>query len=135
MKPVAKKDVLFLGWEPSSLDLSDFPPHMSNLTLDSIQQGIEATSEALQTAGYTFDSKMHDASITPSELADLIDDLMRDTEYKVIVIGNGVRSIPKYMLHFEAAVNAIMRSAGGSGTKLAFNTVPQNTIDAVKRWL
>lgn len=113
------------------MDSTDFPPH---LTPDKIQASIDTVRESVFSAGYSYVSAMPSASLSPSEFATQIKEYLAKTEYKIIVIGNGVRSISKYFLHFEAAVNAIHEVAPKS-TKIAFNHFPSDTLDAVKRWI
>jgi hypothetical protein len=50
-----------------------------------------------------------------------------------VVIGAGVRLPPKGLALFEAVVNAIHRAAPAA--TIAFNTRPEDSVDAAARWL
>ncbi len=50
----------------------------------------------------------------------------------IVLIGAGVRTDPDHMLLFEKMVNLIHEKSPGS--KMAFNSNPFDTVDAVKRW-
>lgn len=131
MSPSSKKDILFIGWDPYTLDPSEFPP---NVDADKIQAGLDGTATDAAKENFSCDLKMLDSKNTPAEFAANIVKHLETCEYKIIAIGNGVRSFPKYMLHFEAGINAIHR-ATGKETKIVFNTMPHDTMDAVKRWI
>jgi hypothetical protein len=49
------------------------------------------------------------------------------------VIGAGVRANPKYFLLFEKLLNVVHDLAPKS--RIAFNTKPTDTVEAVGRWL
>jgi len=55
-------------------------------------------------------------------------------EYDRIMVGAGLRVVPRYFLLFEKLINVIHRHAAPS-TKLCFNTNPSDTADAVRRWV
>jgi hypothetical protein len=50
------------------------------------------------------------------------------------MIGAGVRLDPDHFLLFEKLVNVVHRHAPAS-VKICFNTRPNNTIEAVQRWI
>lgn len=127
----SKKDILFIGWDPYSLDPAGFP---AGMTADKIQEGIDATLDAAKKENYSAVPLMLAVSLDPAQFADKIKEALQKSQYKVVAIGNGVRSFPKYMLYFEARINAIL-GAADKDTKVAFNTMPHDTIEAVKRWI
>ena len=55
------------------------------------------------------------------------------TSYDCVVIGAGVRLPPRNLTLFEALINAIRKAA--PGTAIAFNTRPDDTVDAAARWV
>ena len=55
------------------------------------------------------------------------------TTYDCVVIGAGVRLLPKSLFLFDAIVNAVHKAA--PNTPIAFNTVPEDSADAAARWL
>ena len=50
-----------------------------------------------------------------------------------VVIGAGVRLPPKNLPLLEVLVNAVLEA--GPGTKIAFNTRPEDSADAAARWV
>jgi hypothetical protein len=58
---------------------------------------------------------------------------MASANYACVVIGAGIRLPPKGLALFEAVVNAVHRAAPAA--VIAFNTVPEDSADAVARWL
>jgi hypothetical protein len=53
-------------------------------------------------------------------------------EYDRIMVGAGLRVVPRYFLLFEKLINVIQRHVAAS-TKICFNTNPSDTADAVLR--
>jgi hypothetical protein len=51
----------------------------------------------------------------------------------VAVIGGGVRLLPQHTILFERIVNVLIDLQ--PDIRLSFNTSPQNTLEAVRRWL
>jgi hypothetical protein len=49
------------------------------------------------------------------------------------VIGGGIRLPPKSLLLFEMLINAVHRVAPSAS--IAFNTRPEDTVDAAARWM
>jgi hypothetical protein len=58
---------------------------------------------------------------------------MAGKDYGCVVIGAGVRLPPDQLVFFERLVNAVHRHAPGA--RIAFNTNPGDTVDAVLRWV
>jgi hypothetical protein len=53
--------------------------------------------------------------------------------FDCVLVGAGIRTIPPLFALFEKLVNAI--HAGAPGAKIAFNTNPNDTPEAVQRWV
>ncbi|MEM8732774.1 MAG: hypothetical protein AAGG44_01035 [Planctomycetota bacterium] len=70
-----------------------------------------------------------DASIARREVTDGLKQQSPD----VVVIGAGVRTDPDHFLLFEEIINIIVREA--PDCRIAFNTLPFDTVDAVQRWV
>lgn len=58
---------------------------------------------------------------------------MATAAYDCVVIGGGLRLPPKSLPLFEIVLNAVHK--GAPGAAIAFNTTPQDTADAVARWV
>jgi len=54
-------------------------------------------------------------------------------EYRCVVIGGGIRKPEAMLEFFETVINLVRRHAPGAA--IAFNTNPQNSLDAARRWL
>lgn len=49
------------------------------------------------------------------------------------MIGGGVRMLPEHTLLFERLVNVLLEAS--PGIRLCFNSSPETTIDALRRWI
>jgi hypothetical protein len=58
---------------------------------------------------------------------------LRSTNYDCVVIGGGVRLLPRNLPLFEIVINAIRKAAPGAA--IAFNTRPDDSADAAARWV
>lgn len=53
--------------------------------------------------------------------------------FDVVEIGAGVRTIPQFLLYFEYLVNLLRTTT--PKTAICFNTKPDDTAEAIIRWL
>ncbi|MEO7912109.1 MAG: hypothetical protein ABIV47_20895 [Roseiflexaceae bacterium] len=53
--------------------------------------------------------------------------------FDVILIGTGIRALPQHTLLFERIINVVHEHAPAA--KLCFNTNPNDTAEAVQRWI
>lgn len=53
--------------------------------------------------------------------------------FDVILIGAGIRALPQHTLLFERIINVVHQNAPAA--KLCFNTNPNDTLEAVQRWI
>ena len=58
---------------------------------------------------------------------------LRERRFDCMVIGAGVRVVPRNLALFETVVNVVHEHA--HKTRIAFNTGPHTSSDAAKRWL
>ena len=121
--------VLYVGQDPKTVDLAD-PALPPGATVEKIQSGIEKAATQINSRGWQVDLCM----ITPDDagIAMLRDQLATAT-YDCVVIGGGLRIPPKGLGLFEKALNTIHR--GAPLASIAFNTKPEDTADAVARWI
>jgi hypothetical protein len=49
------------------------------------------------------------------------------------MIGGGIRMIPEHTELFERIVNVVLEVS--PGIRLCFNTAPDKTVDALRRWI
>ena len=122
----AGKSVLVIGFEPTLLDYTTIP----DLDAAKVMAGLKADETRLRTLGYEVELCLHDLGETAEAV---VRDRLRQKQFDCIVIGAGVRTIPKYFILFEKLVNVVHEHAPRS--KLCFNTKPSDTAEAVQRWI
>jgi hypothetical protein len=64
---------------------------------------------------------------------EVVRDRLSQKQFNCILIGAGVRTIPKYFILFEKLINVVHEHAPQA--KLCFNTKPSDTAEAVQRWV
>ncbi|HEY4121579.1 MAG TPA: hypothetical protein VGM56_27125 [Byssovorax sp.] len=121
-----KQRVVYVGLEPSLVDFSSLP----GLDAEKVRAGIRAELERLAAAGY-------DATFVGVDLGETaartLADALSTSRVDCVVIGAGVRTLPEHLALFEQLVNAVLSAAPTA--RLAFNTKPGDTLDAVRRWI
>ena len=127
---MAQVRVLLVGLEPSIVDFSDpaFAAH-PGMTAETIQAGIDHDIARLREQGYDADFCGTDYGATAS---DLLRSRLAAKPYDCIVIGAGIRLFAKNTALLEQLVNIVHAEAPHA--KLAFNTNPADTAEAVQRW-
>ena len=63
----------------------------------------------------------------------VVEEQLKRTSYDCVLIGAGVRTVPRHFALFERLINVVHEHAPGA--KLCFNTRPDDTAEAVKRWI
>ncbi|MEV0293665.1 hypothetical protein [Nocardia sp. NPDC050710] len=58
---------------------------------------------------------------------------LTDKDYACVVIGGGIRKPEPLLEFFEKVVNLVRQHAPGAA--IAFNTSPEDSADAARRWL
>jgi hypothetical protein len=124
------KSVLIIGFDPKFLDFSSPELAPMNLTAEKILAGTAAELERLRDLGYEPDGCFVDLGDTAETV---VASRLRAREYGCVVIGAGVRANPKYFLLFEKLLNVVHELAPRS--RIAFNTKPTDTVEAIRRWL
>jgi len=124
---MTKGSVLFVGLDPRLMNLEGAPAG----TADTIQQGVDRSMSELAEAGYmaTYCSLAEDDP--HAERAVRV--ALSEHPFAYVVIGAGLRLLPRHTILFEALVAAVIETA--SGTRLAFNATPGDAADAVRRQL
>jgi len=120
------KSVLIIGFEPTLLDYSTIP----DLDAAKVMGQLKADEAHLQGLGYEVDFCLTDLGETAGAF---VLDRLRRKQFDCIVIGAGVRTIPKYFILFEKLINVVHEHAPQA--KLCFNTKPSDTAEAVQRWI
>jgi hypothetical protein len=124
-----QKSVLIVGETPENMDFSD-PAIPDGLTPDKIREGLEASLNDLRSKGRAARLVYLDTKETaPAQLAEAL----KWSPFDVIVIGAGLRIIPKQTEMFEVVMNVIRTNAPQA--KLAFNLSPDDSANAAERQL
>ena len=122
----AGKSVLVIGFEPTLLDYTTIP----DLDAAKVMAGLKADETRLRNLGYEVELCLHDLGETAETV---VRDRLRQKQFDCIVIGAGVRTVPKYFILFEKLINVVHEYAPRA--KLCFNTKPSDTAEAVQRWI
>ena len=121
--------VLYVGQDPKTVDFSD-PALPPGADAQKIQAGIDLAATQIAERGWQGDLCM----ISPDDAGiDRLKAQMAGADYDCVVIGGGMRLPPKSLGLFERVLNAVHH--GAPKAAIAFNTKPDDTADAVARWL
>lgn len=119
------KKVLLVGLKASVVDFRKWP----DLSVQKLEAAFNAAVSELSESGYTAQWCLTDTGETAEErLAQSLETFDPD----IVLIGAGVRTDADHLPLFEKMVNLIHEKSPGA--KMAFNTSPFDTVDAVKRW-
>jgi hypothetical protein len=119
--------ILSLGLHPSAIDYSHYP----GLDEATLTARIAAGEATLREAG--FDIVSCQVSADPDEAEKKIRESVAANPVGVVVIGAGLRMAPEHTVLFERVVNLLNQLV--PGIVFCFNTSPETTIDALRRWV
>ncbi len=122
----ARKSVLVIGFDPTLLDYTSTP----DLDAAKVMAELKADETRLLNLGYEVELCLHDLGETAETV---VRDRLRQKQFDCIVIGAGLRTIPKYFILFEKLINVVHEHAPRA--KMCFNTKPSDTAEAVQRWI
>ncbi|WP_331450347.1 hypothetical protein [Streptomyces prasinus] len=120
--------VLSIGLHPSTLDYSRMPAGVNEAAFTA---RVKVADAALRTAGFDVVPCLIDAS--PDRAAATVREQLRKHTFGLAMIGGGVRLLPENTLLFERLVNVLTEEA--PRIRLCFNTSPENTVEALRRWI
>ncbi|KRA55756.1 hypothetical protein [Devosia sp. Root635] len=120
------KTVLAIGIDPAFADLSAMPGY----TVDVVRAYLDAQINRIGEFGYEVESCLVDLGDTAEGV---VEKALRSKEFDCVVIGAGLREPPELLLLFEKVVNLVHTLAPGA--RIAFNSSPTDTAEAVQRWL
>lgn len=120
--------VISIGLHPRALDYSTLPDGVDEASLTA---RIERGNAALHEAGY--DVVLCQVGTSPDTAEQLIRDALDGAKFGLAMIGGGIRMIPEHTELFERIVNVLHEAS--PGIRLCFNTAPDNTADALGRWI
>ncbi|MFE6919456.1 hypothetical protein ACFVAV_00270 [Nocardia sp. NPDC057663] len=119
--------VLSIGLHPGAVDYSRYP-QLDEATLTA---RIAAGETALREAGFDIVSCQLPADPDAAEAR--LRECVAGGEFRVAMIGAGVRMAPEHTLLFERLINVASELV--PGIRFCFNTSPETTIDALRRWV
>jgi hypothetical protein len=119
--------ILSVGLHPSAIDFGNHP----GLDEATFAARIEAGEAALRAAGFDFVACYVPAD--PDEAETRIRECAAAGPFGVAMIGAGVRMVPEHTVLFERLVNLINEIS--PGIAFCFNTSPETTVDAMRRWV
>jgi hypothetical protein len=123
---VATKAVLAIGIDPVFADLGEFPGFSPEL----VRHYIDVQIERLRALGYPTESCLVDLGETAEAV---VAEMLTSRTFDCVVIGAGLRQPPPHLLLFEKIINLVHALAPQA--RIAFNTTPADTADAVQRWI
>ena len=92
---------------------------------------IERGNTALRDAG--FNVVLCQIGTSPDIAEQLIRDAFDGASFGLAMIGGGIRMMPEHTELFERIVNVLHQVS--PGIRMCFNTAPDNTVDALRRWI
>lgn len=121
-----KKKILMLGLHPDVVDFTELP----GLSHQKLTHSLKMQEKSLNDLG--FDARW--CLVDLGETAEaVVTAALTSQPYDVVLIGAGVRTIPARFALFEKLINLVHELAPKS--KICFNTNPDDTREAVLRWV
>ena len=121
-----KKSVLAIGIDPAVIDFSKFP----GFTAQQFRQFFDAQIDRMRSRGFDASSCLIDLGETAEATTATA---LKSKRWDCVVIGAGLRQPPEQLLLFERIVNLVHALAPTAS--ICFNTRPNDTAEAVERWL
>lgn len=126
---VVTKRVLIIGEDPAHVDFSDpaIPPGMD---AGKVRAGLEIALNKLRDGGREADLLL---TTTEAAAGREVERALAGEAYDCVVIGAGLRTIPKATPLFETIMNVVHQRAPQA--RLAFNLSPEDSAEAAERQL
>ncbi|WP_334029587.1 hypothetical protein [Alteromonas sp. P256] len=120
-----KKKVLMIGLRSDAVEFDKWP----QLTKEKLESAFVDTVTELAKNGYDAKWCLTDRGETAEQHA--YHTLLKEKP-DIVLIGAGVRADPDHFLLFEKLINIIHTHS--SNAKIAFNTMPNDSLESVQRW-
>ena len=124
-----ERSILVIGLDPTLIDFSQ-PGYASGMDAEKVLVGLKASDDELTRLGYNVQMCLTDFGETAEEA---VRNRLEQEQFDCILIGAGVRTNPSNFLLFEKLINVVHKHAPQA--KICFNTMPNDTAAAVKRWV
>ncbi|MEM0911876.1 MAG: SGNH/GDSL hydrolase family protein [Pseudomonadota bacterium] len=119
------KKVLMIGLRSDAVDYEKWP----QLTKEKLEAAFTQVVSELTENGYDAKWCLTDRGETAEKQ---VVDALNKEQPDIVLIGAGVRTDPDHFLLFEQLINVIHAKAPSA--KIAFNTLPYDSLESVKRW-
>jgi hypothetical protein len=119
------KRVLALGLDPKFVELKETP----QFTPELVRAFIDSQLARVRALGYEVDSCLVDLGETAAEV---VAQRLAGRPFDCVLIGAGLRS-PEQKLLFEELLNLVHALAPNA--KICFNSTPDDSAEAVQRWI
>ena len=124
-----ERSILVIGLDPTLIDFSQ-PGYAPDMDAEKVLAGLKASDDELTRLGYSVQMCLTDFGETAEEA---VRNRLEQEQFDCILIGAGVRTNPSNFLLFEKLINVVHKHAPQA--KICFNTMPNDTAAAVKRWV
>ncbi|WP_198667256.1 hypothetical protein [Glycomyces dulcitolivorans] len=128
VSPPVDERALFIGIHPDEFGPGELPPGMTPATLAA---QIERGWAAIEAEGVT--GEWCGLGKDPDDAEAELRRRFADKPFGLAVIGGGIRLLPEHTVLFERIVNVLIDLQ--PGIRLSFNTNPENSLEALRRWL
>ena len=120
------KRILLIGLEPTLVDFSSMP----ELDAAKVSRSLREQEQRLRDLGFDAAWCLTDLGATAEAV---VRAALAEKPYDVVLIGAGIRVMPAHFLLFERLINAV--HDGAPRAKICFNIRPDDTQEAVLRWI
>jgi hypothetical protein len=117
--------VLALGLDPIFVD----PKAMGGFSPAVVRAFIDSQLDRIRVAGYEVESCLVDLGETAERV---LTEHLRTRQFDCVLIGAGLRA-PEQLRLFERLLNVVHAQAPAA--KICFNTTPEDSAEAVQRWV
>src|ERR671914_472496 len=129
---MTKKKILLIGIDPELIDFSIYTTTAAGWDANRVKAAAQDANKRLMELGYEVQGCLVDLGETAESV---VSDLLSKEKFDCIMIGFGIRGLPQHTVLFEKIINTIHQKAPPSSTKICFNTNPNDTVEAVLRWI
>ncbi len=120
------KKVVLIGLRSDCVDYGKWP----ELTPEKLEAAFAEVRNTLIEAGYNAVWCLTDQGETAEQQ---IEEALKQERPDVVLVGAGVRTDPDLLLLFEKVINLVHEHAPQG--RIAFNTLPYDSVEAVERWI
>ncbi|RRS00562.1 hypothetical protein [Glycomyces terrestris] len=126
--PPSDERAVFVGILPEAFGPGELPP---GLTAEDLAGQIERGIAAMREAGV--DVEFAGIGTDPDEAEAELRKRLAARPAGLALVGGGIRLLPDNTVLFERIVNVLVDAR--PGIRLSFNTNPENSLEALRRWL